>query len=67
MSSTFTYRLRAPHGLDKTLIKELNQLNLPGVIKSSIRKIQGRKAVEVKGEQQLLWHLIAKSRITEDI
>jgi hypothetical protein len=67
MSSTFTYRLRAPPGLDSTLVKELKTLSLKGINKGSIVKIPGRKAVEVKGQQGLLWDLIAKSRITEDI
>ena len=46
MASQYTYRLRAPKGLDNTLIKELKLLGLDHK-NSNIRKIPGRKAVEI--------------------
>ena len=48
MASIYTYRLRAPKGLDNTLIKELKSLGLDKK-HSNIRKIPGRKAIEVSG------------------
>jgi hypothetical protein len=46
----FTFRLRAPKGLDTTLVKELRNLKIDGCNQASIRKVPGRKAVEVQGE-----------------
>lgn len=44
MSSTiFTYRLRPPIGLEKTLMKELMSLNLG----SKPKKLTGRKIIEI--------------------
>ena len=37
--------MRAPKGLDSTLIKELKMIG----VDKSVRKIPGRKAVEVRG------------------
>lgn len=61
-ASVFTYRLRPPAGLEKTLLKELKQLNV-----KSVRKIPGRKTIEVTGPEQTLWQIMFKSRIAEDI
>ena len=67
--STYVYRIRAPKGLDNTLIKDLKwQMNLTRKeAELSIKKIPGRKAIEVRGDQQLLWRLLVSSRIAEDI
>ena len=65
MVSTYTFRLRAPPGLDATLIKELKSLKVGNV--ASIRKVPSRKAVEIQGDQSTMWHLIARSRIAEDL
>lgn len=62
--SNYTYRLRSPKGLDTTLLKELKFL---GIKESQMRKIPGRKAIEVKGEEKLLWDILAKSRIVENV
>ena len=44
MSSTiFTYRIRPPIGLEKTLVKELFSLNLG----AKAKKLTGRKVVEI--------------------
>ena len=70
MASQYTYRLRAPKGLDATLIKDLRwQLKLASnkETKALIREIPGRKSIEVKGSQELLWKLLTSSRIAEDI
>ena len=32
-----------------------------------IREIPGRKSIEVRGPQEMLWKLLASSRIVEDI
>jgi 23S rRNA G2445 N2-methylase RlmL len=65
MSTTvFTYRIRPPVGLEKTLIKELKSLNLTS---SPPEKIKGRKIIEVKGSEETLWKIMFKSRIAEDI
>ena len=64
--SIYTYRLRAPKGLDSTLIKELNQIGLGGK-GSNIRQIPGRKAIEVHGPQSTMWKIIYYSRIVEDV
>ena len=65
MSSTiFTYRLRPPVGLEKTLIKELKTLALTN---SNPRKLTGRKIIEVQGPEETLWQIMHKSRIAEDI
>ena len=61
--TVFTYRLRPPLGLDKTLMKELKTLNLG----SLPRKISGRNLIEVTGPEETLWHIMFKSRIAEDI
>lgn len=64
MSSTiFTYRLRPPIGLEKTLMKELYTLNLG----TKPRKLTGRKIIEIQGPESTLWHIMHKSRIAEDI
>jgi 23S rRNA G2445 N2-methylase RlmL len=63
--SVFTYRLRAAHGLDATLMKELRWYL--GVHKNAIRVIPGRKTVEVQGEQEMLFRLLSRSRIVEDV
>lgn len=65
MASRYTYRLRAPKGLDDTLIKELTQLLGDRV--SNLRKIPGRKAVEVQGDLKTMWEILFKSRIAEDL
>ena len=65
MASKYTYRLRAPKGLDDTLIKELQQIL--GERASNIHKIPGRKAVEVHGDMQTMWEILFKSRIAEDL
>ena len=70
MASQYTYRLRAPKGLDATLIKDLRwQLGLRSnkETKALIREIPGRKSIEVRGPQELLWKLLTSSRICEDI
>ncbi|CDW76469.1 UNKNOWN [Stylonychia lemnae] len=65
MSATiFTYRLRPPVGLEKTLMKELKSLNL---VNSKPRKLTGRKIIEVQGPEESLWKMMHKSRIAEDI
>jgi 23S rRNA G2445 N2-methylase RlmL len=38
MATTFTYRVRAPKGLESTLIRELKQLN----VSKNIKKVKGR-------------------------
>lgn len=64
MSATiFTYRLRPPIGLEKTLIKELISLGIGG----KPRKVPGRKIIEIQGDQEMLWEIMHKSRIVEDI
>ena len=50
--SQYIYRLRAPKGLDATLIKDLRwQLGLKSnkETKALIREIPGRKSIEVRG------------------
>ena len=63
------FRLRAPKGLDETLIKDLKwQMKLTRKQADlQISKIPGRKAIEVRGDQALLWKLLVSSRIAEDI
>ena len=60
--SIYTYRIRAPPGLEKTLVKELKSLNVPNV-----EKISGRKIIEVKGNQQTMWNILYRSRIAEAV
>jgi hypothetical protein len=62
IKTVFTYRLRPPSGLERTLIKELKLLGI-----SNIRKIPGRKIIEVNGPEETLWQIMFKSRIAEDI
>ena len=63
--SVYTYRLRAAKGLDNTLIKELRwHCKLKP---DQITKIPGRKAIEVHGDQQMLYKLLSQSRILEDV
>jgi len=45
LQTVFTYRLRPPPGLEKTLLKELKALDIPLV--GAPRKINGRKIIEV--------------------
>lgn len=66
MASKFTFRLRAPKGLDNTLIKELKNLGLEAK-ENNIRKIPGRKAIEIKGPITTMWKILFSSRITEDV
>jgi len=66
MASIYTYRLRAPKGLDNTLIKELKNLGLDTKL-NHVRKIPGRKAVEVTGPQSVMWKIMYNSRIAEDL
>ena len=63
------FRIRAPKGLDETLIKDLKwQMKLSRKQADvQISKIPGRKAIEVRGDQTLLWKLLVSSRIAEDI
>lgn len=61
--SIFNYRIRAPKGLENTLVKELKQLK----VSNNIMKVPGRKIIEVKGDQNTLWNIMFKSRIAEDI
>jgi hypothetical protein len=52
MSTIFHYRLRAPKGLEKTLIKELKGILPHGKTQleiDSIHKLPGRKIIEVNG------------------
>lgn len=63
--SVYTYRLRAAKGLDTTLIKEL-KYHL-GLSKDQIRLIPGRKTIEVRGDQKVLFKLLSQSRILEDV
>ena len=67
--SVYTFRLRAPRGLDNTLIKELKQHGFDNQIGSleSIKKIPGRKAVEIRGPLSLMWDILFRSRIAEDL
>ena len=67
--SQYTFRVRAAKGLESTLIKDLRwQLKLnKKEAASMIRKIPGRKTIEVKGPMSLLWQLLISSRIAEDI
>ena len=70
MASQYTFRLRAPNGLDATLIKDLRwQLKLRSnkETKALIREIPGRKSIELRGPLDLLWKLMISSRIAEDI
>ena len=70
MASQYIYRLRAPKGLDATLIKDLRwQLKLGSnkETKGVIREIPGRKSIEVRGPQEMLWKLLSSSRIAEEI
>jgi 23S rRNA G2445 N2-methylase RlmL len=55
--------MRAPRGLDSTLIKELKMIG----VDKSVRKIPGRKAVEVRGGQDTMWKILYQSRICEDL
>lgn len=64
-ATTYTFRLRPPPGLERTLIKELKTLRIPDM--SPPRKIPGRKIIEVTGPEAILWHMMFKSRIAEDI
>jgi len=66
VQTMFTYRLRPPVGLEKTMLKELKSLNLP-VGTSEPKKVVGRKIIEIIGPESTLWHLMHKSRIAEDI
>jgi hypothetical protein len=66
MASKYIFRLRAPKGLDNTLIKELKQLGLDQK-GANIRKIPGRKAVEVHGDMKTMWKILYNSRIAEDL
>ena len=63
--SVYTYRLRAAYGLESTLIKELRWYL--GLKQSEVRIIPGRKTVEVHGGQDMLFRLLSRSRIVEDI
>ena len=63
MASQYVYRLRAPKGLDATLIRELKSLG----IQNGLRKIPGRKAVEVRGGLSTMWKILYQSRICEDL
>jgi hypothetical protein len=65
--SKYTYRLRAPRGLDNTLIKELQEILGVRVGRDAVRKIPGRKAVEVRGDVKMMWDIMFKSRIAEDL
>ena len=65
--SIYTYRLRAPKGLDNTLIKELKMLRIGDKNGKNIRKIQGRKAVEVTGPMSTMWKILFQSRVTENV
>ena len=67
--SQYTFRVRAAKGLESTLIKDLKwQLKLnKKEADAMIVKIPGRKTIEVRGPQQLLWQLLISSRIAEDI
>jgi hypothetical protein len=60
--TTFTYRIRPPPGLERTLIKELKS-----ILHLSPRKITGRKILEVQGPESVLWHIMFRSRIAEDV
>ena len=53
MASQYIFRLRAPKGLDATLIKELKLLGL-----TNTKKILGRKAVEVRGPMSNMWKIL---------
>lgn len=64
-ASVYTYRLRAARGLEATLMKELGWYL--GLRKSEIRLIPGRITVEVKGSQDMLYRLLSRSRIVEDV
>ena len=66
VQTMFTYRLRPPIGLEKTMLKELKSLNLPPGT-GSPKKVTGRKIIEITGPESTLWHLMHKSRIAEDI
>lgn len=63
VKTAFTYRLRPPAGLEQVLIKELKSLG----IKQKPYKVPGRRIIEIQGPQDLLWTLIHKSRIAEDV
>ena len=67
--SQYVYRLRAPKGLENTLVKDLKwQMKLSKKeAESLIQIIPGRKTIEVRGDQHLLWRLLSTSRIAEDI
>lgn len=65
IETVFTYRIRPPPGLEKTLLKELKALDIPMVNKPE--KVNGRKVIEVQGPEVTLWHMMFKSRIAEDI
>ena len=70
MASQYVYRLRAPKGLDSTMVKDLRwQLNLASLreTKAVIKEIPGRKSIEVRGSEEMLWKLLVSSRITEEI
>ena len=64
--SSYTFRLRAPKGLDEILIKELKYLGLDKN-NGSLKKIEGRKAVEIKGTFETMWQILFRSRIAEDL
>lgn len=62
-ASVYTFRLRPPLGLESVLLKELKSLN----IKAKANKIPGRRIIEIQGPQELMWTLLYKSRLCEDI
>jgi hypothetical protein len=44
--SIYTFRIRAPVGLESTVVKELKKLK----VSDNIVKVPGRKIIEVKGD-----------------
>ena len=58
----YLLRLRAPKGLDLTLIKELRMIG----IETESEKMDGRKAVQLWATWNDIWTIMAKSRIAED-
>ena len=52
--SQYAFRLRAPKGLDDTLLKEIKQLKLKNWT-SIPEKLAGRKTIEMRGHMPLLW------------
>ena len=67
--TTFALRLRAPPGLEETLIKDL-RWHLGFKAKKhedKVYRVPGRKIVEVRGDLATMWKVLSATRIAEDL